>query len=407
LTTSSLEDYHFFDKERVIMKKTTSAIAVLITFILLAGCRERDKTAGKSEPAYPVAVEFVDGIKTVRNPEFPKEGAVRYSLREELTIGGEGGGTESVLNRPQDLKLDSSGNIYVMDWGDVDIKVFAPDGRFLRTISKKGQGPGEIDVPAFFVISADDKIIILSSRQHQISVLADLGTYLSGFKVEGFCQALGVDRNQRIYYGQLLTPEPIITEEYQKIENKMALFQADYEGKAKVKLGEYLDNIQLRKIAKSKAGVSSLSFTSREAYKTSWIVGPDDRTYLGYNRDYQLDVYNPEWKVVFRFDRDFTPIRHPAYSPDRGHPEFYPAFSDWRKFFDERGNLWLEQYVAEGVEDHVFDVFSPEGIYLKQVRVPETLFLVRGDKAYSIIRTEEEFLVVKRFQIVPSEEQEK
>ncbi len=388
------------------MKKTTSAFAVLMALIFLAGCRDRDKRAdaGKQEPAYPVAIEIIEGVKTVRNPEFPKEGVITYSLQEELTIGGESGGMESVLNRPQDVKIDSQGNIYVMDWGDVDIKVFSPDGQQLRTIGKRGQGPGEFDVPASFVISADDKIILLSGRQFQISVLDNLGTYLSGFKVEGFCQALGVDRNHRIYYSQLLTPEPIITEEYQKIENKMALVQADYEGKAKVKLGEYLDFIQLRKMAKSGGGATTTSLTSREAFKTSWLVGPDDRVYLGYNKDYLLEVYDPNWKLLFQFGRQFTPIRHPGYSPDKGHPEFYPAFSDWRKFFDEKENLWLEQYVAEGVEGHVFDVFSSEGIYLKQVRVPETLLLVRRDKAYSIIRTEEEFLVVKRFRMVPSEE---
>jgi hypothetical protein len=36
---------------------------------------------------------------------------------------------------------------------------------------------------------------------------------------------------------------------------------------------------------------------------------------------------------------------------------------------------------------------------LKQVRIPETLNLVRGGKAYSILRTEEGYLVVKRFGI--------
>ena len=33
--------------------------------------------------------------------------------------------------------------------------------------------------------------------------------------------------------------------------------------------------------------------------------------------------------------------------------------------------------------------------------MPETLYLVRGDAAYSIIRQEDEFLVVKRFRLVP------
>jgi hypothetical protein len=354
-----------------------------------------------------VKIETLEGVRTVSNPGFPQDGAIRYALEEELTIGGESGGTESILNRPLDLKLDSEGNIYVMDWGDVEIKVFSPDGRLIRTIGKKGQGPGEFDVPAYFVVSPDDQVFLLSSRQYQVSVLDQAGAYLSGFKVEGFCMALGVDRNHRIYYSQLLSPEPTATEEFQKIENKMALFRTDMEGKEKTKLGEYRDSIQMRKMVKTKEGVSLQSLTSREAYRTCWLVGPDDRVYLGYNKDYLLDVYDPGWKPLFRFGRQFTPIPHPEYGPDRGHPEFYPAFSDWRKFFDETGNLWLEQYVAEGVKDHVFDVFSPQGIYLKQIHVPETLYLVRGDKAYSLIRTEEEYFVLKRFRMVKEKDSER
>ena len=147
--------------------------------------------------------------------------------------------------------------------------------------------------------------------------------------------------------------------------------------------------------------MTSSSQTSRESYTTVWLVGPDDRVYIGYSKDYRLDVRDADWTLLFRFGRDFTPLRHPAYKPDGPHPEFYPAFSDWRKFFDGEGNLWLEQYVEEGVKDHVFDVFSPDGIYLRQVRVPEALYLVRDDKAYSIIRQEDEFLVVKRFKLEP------
>ncbi|OGD27011.1 MAG: hypothetical protein A2V57_03470, partial [Candidatus Aminicenantes bacterium RBG_19FT_COMBO_65_30] len=349
---------------------------------------------------YPVKTETVEGVKTVLNPGFPKEGVVRYALQDDLTIGGEGGGAESVLNRPQDLKVDAQGNIYVLDWGDVDIKVFSPEGRLLRTIGKKGQGPGEFDVPAYFVLSADGRIFLLSGRQNRISVLGNTGTYLSSFKVDGFCHGLAVDGHNRVYYSRFLSPEPGGGEEYQLIQNRMALFRTDESGQESVRLGEYLDLTMLRKVQKVGEGMTSQSLTSRESYTTSWLIGPDSRVYLGYNKVYRLDVYDPDWKLLFRFGREFTPIRHPRYKPDGANPEFYPAFSDWRKFFDGQGNLWLEQYVEEGVKDHVFDVFSPEGIYLTQVWVPQALSLVRGDKAYSIIRTEDEFLVVKRFRMV-------
>jgi 6-bladed beta-propeller len=379
------------------MKKTVAIIAslaVVLAAVALTGCAKKGKT---SAAAYPVKIETVDGVKTILNPAFPKDGVIRYALQDDLTIGGEGGGAESVLNRPQFLDVDAQGDIYVLDWGDVEFKVFAPDGRLLRTFGKKGQGPGEFDIPAYFALAADGRIFLLSGRQYQVITLDNTGKYLSSFRLDGFCDGLGVDRQNRIYYSRFLPPDVGGGEEYKLVQSRMALFKTDDLGKEKTPLGEYLAETMLRKVQKEM--ISSL--TSRESYTTSWLVGPDDRVYIGYNKDYRLDVRDADWKLLFRFGREFTPLRHPEYKPDGANPEFYPAFSDWRKFFDDKGDLWLEQYVEEGVKDHVFDVFSPEGIYLKQVRVPEALLLVRGDKAYSIIRTEDEFLVVKRFKMVP------
>ena len=377
-----------------IMKAAAAIPAALIAGFVLAACGGKDKPP--EAPAYPVKIEVVDGVKTVLNPAFPKEGIIRYALEDDLTIGGEAGGADSVLNRPQDLEVDPRGNIYVLDWGDVDIKVFAPDGGLLRKIGKKGQGPGEFDTPAQFTLSADGRIFLLSGRQHQMVTLDGAGKYLSSFKVEGFCDRLGVDRQNGVYYSQMLIPETGGGEEFKLIQNRMGLFKTDELGKVKTRLGEYPNGTMLRKIQKD----MMTSQSSRESYLTSWLVGPDDRVYIGYNKDYRLDVYDADWKLLFRFGREFTPVKHPEYKADGPHPEFYPAFSDWRKFFDEQGNLWLEQYVEEGVKDHVFDVFSPEGIYLKQVRAPETFFLVRGDLVYSIIRQEDEYLVVKRFKML-------
>jgi len=375
--------------------KRAAAIAAALTVVFVgAACKGKEEPA---EAAYPVKIETVEGVRTVVNPAFPKEGVVRYALREELAIGGEGEGAESVLNRPQYLDVDAEGNITILDWGDVEFKVFAPDGRHLRSFGKKGQGPGDFDIPAYFKLAADGRIFLLSGRQHQIITLDGAGKYLSSFRVDGFCDRLGVDRQNRIYFSQMLIPETGGGEEFKLIQNRMALFKTDELGNVKTRLGEYLNGTMLRKFQKDMV----TSQSSRESYLTSWLVGPDDRVYIGYNKDYRLDVYDADWSLLFRFGREFTPVRHPGYKPDGPHPEFYPAFSDWRKFFDEKGNLWLEQYVGESVEDHVFDVFSPEGIYLKQVRVPETLHLVRGDRAYSIIRQEDEFLVVKRFRMVP------
>jgi hypothetical protein len=376
------------------MKKTAVLLVLLPVIAVMPVCKGGKRP---SEAAYPVRIETADGIRTVVNPAFPKEGVVRYALRDELTIGGEEGKAEAVLNRPFDLRVDAQGNLFVLDWGDVQFKVFAPDGRLLRTFGKEGQGPGEFAIPAYFELAADGRIFLLSARQHQMITLDGEGKYLSSFRLDGFCHKMGVDRHNRIYYSQMLTPEEGGGEEYKLMQNRMVLFKSDEFGKERTRLGEFLDVTMMRKIQ----GQMISSLTSRESYTTSWLVGPDDRVYIGYNEDYRLDVYDPDWKLLFRFGREFTPVKHPEFKADGPHPEYYPAFSDWRKFFDGEGNLWLEQYVEEGVKDKVYDIFSPDGIYLRQVRVPQTLFLVRGDLAYRIIRQEDEFLVVKRFKLLP------
>jgi len=339
--------------------RRTAVIVVALAAVSLTACVKKEKVPVAA--VYPVKIETIEGVRTVLNPAFPRDGVLRFTIQDDLTIGGESGGTESVLNRPQSLDVDAEGNIYVLDWGDVEFKVFAPDGRLLRKFGKKGQGPGEFDIPAFFVLGADGRIFLLSGRQYQLIILDGSGKYLSSFRLEGFCDSLGVDKHDRIYYSQMIFPQEGGGEEYTLVQNRMALFKADELGKEKVRLGEYLDVTMLRKMQAQMV----TSLTSRESYTTAWLVGPDDRVYIGYNKDYRLDVYDADWKLLFRFGREFTPIRHPRYKPDGADPEFYPAFSDWRKFFDGEGNLWLEQYVEEGVKDHVFDVFSPEGIYLK------------------------------------------
>ncbi len=60
--------------------------------------------------------------------------------------------------------------------------------------------------------------------------------------------------------------------------------------------------------------------------------------------------------------------------------------------------------MEEGIELSIYDVFSPERIYLKQVHIPQHIYELRKGKAYTIMRTEDDFLVVKCFQMHELEE---
>ncbi|MCJ7681701.1 MAG: 6-bladed beta-propeller, partial [Candidatus Aminicenantes bacterium] len=342
-----------------------------------------------------------DGVRTVHNPDYPKEGTFRYDLNVELSLGGPEAEGDAILVRPIQFRFDSLGNIYIMDWQEAAIKVFNPNGNYLRSVSKKGQGPGEFDIPAYFRI-VDDLIYLLDSRHRKFSLLSLEGEYLRGFNIDGFSPDLDVAPDGTIYYSRMLTPEAELDERMQKMKSSFALFQTDAVGTERINRGEYPDVVQMRRQTRSPSGqMGTISSTSREAYTTSWLIGPNSLVYIGYNRDYELEVRDKDWSLVQKFGRDFTRLPHPMYKPEWEHPEFYPAFSDWRKFFDEKGNLWLEQYPTDEVEDHVFDVFSPDGIYLKKVIVPAVLYLVRGDTAYGFVRDEEDYVIFKRYKMVP------
>ncbi len=77
---------------------------------------------------------------------------------EEIIIGREEG--DGLLIYPQQIREGPDGNIYAYDLADAFIKVFSPEGKFLRKIGGKGQGPGEIQRPdgASFGFTPDEKL---------------------------------------------------------------------------------------------------------------------------------------------------------------------------------------------------------------------------------------------------------
>lgn len=74
------------------------------------------------------------------------QGAVRLTADEIVRIGSDAA-PEYEFTVVRDAVLDRAGNLYVLLPHASEIRVFAPDGRFVRRIGRKGQGPGEFMWP--------------------------------------------------------------------------------------------------------------------------------------------------------------------------------------------------------------------------------------------------------------------
>lgn len=74
---------------------------------------------------------------------------------------------------------DAEGNIYVLDYKDVCVKVFDKNGKFLRKILGPGQGPNEIENPYRIKIQrARKRVLVLHKNGFQIKEFDDHGYFV-------------------------------------------------------------------------------------------------------------------------------------------------------------------------------------------------------------------------------------
>jgi hypothetical protein len=380
--------------------KTNRNIFLPIFLLILSACSK--------PPDYPVKIEFVDNIKVITNPDYPRDGIIKYDLVEELNIGIEEGDEDYILNRPQDVKVSDNGTIYILDWGDVNIKVYDKNGKHLRTIGRKGQGPCEFDTPCQFDIGSDGNIYLLDSRNARVEIVDTNGVYINGFRLEDYCEDLKLDSANNIYFSK-----KVYTEDIEQVESRINIFKYSKDGKQLQNFGTFTD---AKQIAVRTGENSSMSVGGPNWPTTVWTIDPDGRLFESHNEKYQISVHTPDGTRAYNFGREFQLLPFPQPKkrnmdnvPDdykrldkkfmENLPKYLPAFKPYF-LFDPYGNLWLELFTQGEEQNRIYDVFSPDGIYLKQVIIAHRIFDFKDGKIYSIVRTEQDFRVVKRFRPV-------
>ncbi|MCJ7713383.1 6-bladed beta-propeller [Candidatus Bathyarchaeota archaeon] len=379
------------------MKKFIYTILFLsIIFLISVSCSKKSALPVEEEPEYPSITEMLDGIQTIINPDYPHFGRSRYALIEEISIGEIEKGEEYMLNLPIDVKVDEEGNIYILDWGDVKIKVYDSQGRFVRTIGRRGQGPGEFDVPASFSLSAEGHIFLYDSRQRNFMAINAFGVQLSSFRIEGFCKEMKADGLNRLYFQKWTQAQEINVQGKDfEVDMVTSIFRTDQIGNGRFDFGEFWGE----KRVVQRIGTGSRSRLG--PHFIIWNVSNEGNLVIGYNEHYRLSVYSPEGNVKFVFGREFTPEKNPFYKGQEFDKEFAPTFS--RILFDENENIWLAKYTNESQSERVYDVFSSSGIFERQIMVDHSIYLIKSGKIYCIVELDEGYRLVKRYRFVEAE----
>jgi hypothetical protein len=368
----------------MIMKKTRLGLSILSSFLLLAvACRHQ-------APTWRGTTEEVDGVTIVKNPKEPlyPEGAL--VMEEELSIGEAEGRDEYMFSELRKVAVDSRGTIYALDMKASNVKVYDDRGVYLQTIGKRGEGPGEFQMPMWALISPKDELIVL--ERTRISYFALDGGFLRSVNpsAQGIAQ-INFDRS-----GNVVGMHIVMAGENPRYE--LGTFGPTFE------LLSAFDSSPI--IRTANPGYNPFNSVLR------WDMVRGQFAVCGYAGDgYKLKFYDLDGKLIRLVQKDYDPARvtdadieiemrkHGFTSREEiSAPENKPPFR-WI-YADEEGRIFVStwEHLPQS-EGFFYDVFDPEGRYLTRVPLNGEPQAFRDGKIYLITLDKAGYQYIKRCKV--------
>jgi len=382
-------------------------IYLMAVILLLFGFNCKN---AKHEEQPSITEEVIDGVRVVHNLQNnrfkPSE------LEVDLTIGVNEGDENYMLLDPKDIDSDSLGNIYIVESANGTIRKFDRDGKFVSSIGRKGQGPGEFLELHSIEINNKDEIYAFDSNQRKIDVFNPAGELLKTIRMTRVrVLDFALDENGDIYIGQEKYRE---TEEQRRREYVVSRFYPE----KNLDVDIYSKRPQRREtiIIKKKRGELRIS---RPLY-VRWSIGPNNMIYVEGIGNYEIEAYSAAKKIMFKFDRVLMTGQKEALTKQEYIDGFsrrtivpgesgrsiniYPLFRSIS--IDNQGRVWValmtSQSYVSSQKASIFDVFSSEGMYLFTTIIDLNIrskLLFKNDHVYALVHDESEFPKAVRFHI--------
>jgi len=397
---------------------------VSITVVLLAVNYSPHESLAEETPI----IQKSDDVVVVSNPKTPAH-QMRIVFKEELSIGVAEGDENYMFGSGIYFNTDDDGNFYVVDWENNRIQKYDPEGKYLLTIGREGQGPGEfrsLSIPRF---DKDNNLYISDGLNRRISFFDKDGQYLRQIRVQ--------ERYENIYINSksFIVAYKWLTAREGNTMKQTSLFGV-FDDKFNIIVEFFKDIIETpmptggdaSSIAESLAkSYSSIAFKPQARI----MLADNDFIYFGYPEKYEISVYYPEGKLARKIYRDHESIPvsekdkisfakllgnalPPVLTEDIKKKVFqnikYPKYKPAYQSFTLMENGWLA-VIADSVEDEytLFDIFDQEGKYIANFKtteiilpveglISEHLFFFKNGKAYAV-NTEEDYWFVRRYSI--------
>jgi hypothetical protein len=380
--------------EEIIMKKTKNIFVVggLCLFLICAGCQ-------KKTPHWKGIIEIEDGVTVVKNSMEPIYKEPVLELQEDLTVKGSEDIEEQMFQNINTLGIDDEGNLYILDELAGNIKVFDQKGDFLKTIGKKGQGPGELGMPISLAITPNQNIIVNDMGQRKILFFDKEGNYLKQFSIA----------DKFLFFGPMVTSTgDLIASHTIPQDNPVTEL---------TKFNQELEPLlTFTSIPVDKPPAVNI-FVARSLSSLRWTLTDNDEIIWGdiKNPEYELYVHNQDGTLIKKITRNYDPLPITAEDKDKlieetfgqssmrdqwdvRFPDTYPPYMGFST--DDEGHILVRRYEKqENEQGGLVDIFDSDGRYMAQVRLKMNPLIFKKGHMYTIEEDEEGFRVVKRYKV--------
>jgi len=334
------------------------------------------------------SIDTENGVTVIRNPQQALFDGDIIDFKEELVIREDKLGNQFTFWGLTNLLVDEQGNIYVMDSKEANIKVFDGRGRFLRTIGKKGQGPGELEVPESMDLF----------HQNQIAVYDPGNRRLTFFDLEGE------------FIRSLSTANFYITSV--RIDSRGDLFglvSTSRDGLPRYELQKWDSDLNHLKTLDG-ADMPSESYLHLFEAMPSFALSKGGLIFYGYPGQYEIKVFDNDGTVIKKILKDSRTAKIPQREKDLALnkippglkmviPNYYAPY--YRAYSDDEGRLIvLVRYALGTKKTYNYDVFSPDGKFLTTTTLRTDRWVWRKNKLYTIEEEQDGSSVVKKYDVV-------
>ncbi|HEX8690855.1 MAG TPA: 6-bladed beta-propeller [Longimicrobium sp.] len=232
-----------------------------------------------------------------------------------FSIGAEEGQSWELLANVEQVAFDRNDNLYVLDRGNQRVLVFDRSGRFVRQLGRKGDGPGEFQIPVGLAVLGNGRVAVLDLLHGNITVLTPEGEVVGTTPLgEEWFPAMRIEAHPS---GSVLAvlrprimPEMLRGGTVPPQNQTFALMPLDGRGELR-RLFEIPDPASVR--GSTSGGGNQRRFNLRMSSKefaplTLWDVLPDGGTALSHTTLYTIKIQDASGRTV-RFLQRPVPVR--------------------------------------------------------------------------------------------------